>query len=130
MLVRSGIILIKYWFSVSDEEQERRFRQRIDDPRRALEAQPDGHRVARRGGSSTRGPRTRSSAIPTSKQSPWFVVNSDDKKRARLNVISHLLKQIAYEDLAPEAIELPPRQPDDGYVRPPMNEQTFVAEVF
>ena len=64
------------------------------------------------------------------KQSPWFVVNSDDKKRARLNVISHLLKQIHYEEVAPETIELPPRQPDDGYIRPPMSEQTFVPEVF
>ena len=64
------------------------------------------------------------------KQSPWFVVNSDDKKRARLNVISHLLMQIAYQDVAPEMIELPPRQPDDGYIRPPMNEQTFVPEVY
>jgi hypothetical protein len=60
------------------------------------------------------------------KQSPWWVVQSDDKKRARLNTISHLLTMIPYEDLTPEKIVLPPRQPDQGYVRPPMSDQTFV----
>ena len=63
-------------------------------------------------------------------EAPWFVVQSDDKKRARLNVISHLLAQIPYEDLTPEPIKLPRRQRDDGYVRPPMTEQTFVPELF
>jgi hypothetical protein len=64
------------------------------------------------------------------KQAPWHVVNSDNKRRARLNVISHLLSQIPYEDLTPEEIELPPRQDDVGYVRPPLTDQTFVPERF
>ena len=64
------------------------------------------------------------------KQAPWYVVDADDKRRARLNGIPHLLSLIPYEDLTPEPIELPPRQPDEGYVRPPMTEQTFVPEVY
>jgi hypothetical protein len=64
------------------------------------------------------------------KQAPWFVVNADSKKRARLNCISHLLSQIPYEDLTPKPMELPPRGPDKGYVRPPLSEQTFVPEVY
>ncbi len=88
MLVRSGIILIKYWFSVSDEEQERRFQERINDPTQALEAQPDGPRVARRAGSTTRGRRTRCSRYTDTKQAPWCVVDADDKRRARLNCIT------------------------------------------
>ena len=61
-------------------------------------------------------------------QSPWYVVNADDKKRARLNCISHLLSKIPYEDLTPETMVLPPRQEDSGYVRPPMSDQTFVPD--
>jgi hypothetical protein len=64
------------------------------------------------------------------RQAPWYVVNGDDKRRARLNLIAHLLSLIPYQDLTPEPIQLPPRQPDKGYVRPPMDEQTFVPEVF
>jgi hypothetical protein len=64
------------------------------------------------------------------KQAPWYVVNGDDKKRARLNVIHHLLSLIPYEDLTPEPIALPPRQRDSGYVRPPITDQTFVPEVY
>jgi polyphosphate kinase 2 len=129
MLVRSGIILIKYWFSVSNEEQERRFRQRMDDPRRRWKLSPMDIESRSRWVEYSRA-KDENFRYTDTKQSPWFVVNSDDKKRARLNVISHLLMQIAYEDVAPETIELPPRQPDDGYIRPPMNEQTFVPEVF
>ena len=120
MLVRSGIILIKYWFSVSDEEQERRFQARIDDPTQALEAQPDGPASRASAGWSTPTPRTRCSSYTDIKQAPWYVVNADDKKRARLNCIHHLLSLIPYEDLTPEPIELPPRQRDTGYVRPPI----------
>ena len=64
------------------------------------------------------------------KQSPWYVVNSDDKRRARLNCINHLLSIIPYEDLTPEKIKLPPRQDDIGYVRPPMSDQTFIPEKY
>ena len=129
MLVRSGIILIKYWFSVSDEEQERRFQQRIDDPTRRWKLSPmDLHSRLRWVEYSIA--KDEMFKYTDTKQCPWWVVNSDDKKRARLNCISHLLSQIPYEDLTPEPIELPPRQSDLGYVRPPITDQTFVPEVY
>ena len=119
MLVRSGILLVKYWFSVSDEEQERRFQDPHRRPDQALEAQPDGPPVARPLGGVLAGQGRDVRATRTSKQAPWYVVEADDKRRARLNCIRHLLSLIPYGDLTPEAIELPPRQPDRGYVRPP-----------
>jgi hypothetical protein len=64
------------------------------------------------------------------KQAPWWVVRSDDKKRAHLNVISHLMSQVAYEDLTPEPVTLPPRQVQTGYVRPPITDQTFIPEIY
>ena len=127
MLVRSGIILIKYWFSVSDEEQERRFRQRIQDPTRRWKLSPMDLESRTRWVEYSRA-KDENFRYTDTKQAPWFVVNSDDKKRARLNVISHLLSLIPYEDVMPEPIALPPRQPDDGYIRPPMSEQTFIPE--
>ncbi|TMF35699.1 MAG: polyphosphate kinase 2 [Chloroflexi bacterium] len=129
MLVRSGIILIKYWFSVSDEEQERRFRQRIEDPTRRWKLSPMDLESRTRWVEYSRA-KDESFRYTDTKQAPWYVVNSDDKKRARLNVIRHLLDLIPYEEVAPETIELPPRQPDDGYIRPPLNEQTFVPELY
>ena len=69
-------------------------------------------------------------AYTDTKQSPWYVVNADDKKRARLNCISHLLSMIPYEDLTPEPLKLPPRQQDTGYVRPPITDQTFVPDLY
>jgi len=129
MLVRSGIILIKYWFSVSDEEQERRFRQRIEDPRRRWKLSPMDLESRTRWVEYSRA-KDENFRYTDTKQAPWYVVNSDDKKRARLNVIRHLLNLIPYEEVAPETIELPPRQPDDGYIRPPLNEQTFVPELY
>ncbi len=129
MLVRSGIILIKYWFSVSDEEQERRFRQRIEDPTRRWKLSPMDLESRTRWVEYSRA-KDENFRYTDTKQAPWYVVNSDDKKRARLNVIRHLLDLIPYEEVAPETIELPPRQPDDGYIRPPLNEQTFVPELY
>jgi hypothetical protein len=64
------------------------------------------------------------------KQAPWYVVDADDKRRARLNCIAHLLSVVKYKDLTPQPIKLPPRQKDDGYVRPPMSDQTFVPKVY
>jgi polyphosphate kinase 2 len=127
MLVRSGVKLIKYWFSVSDEEQERRFRQRIQDPTRRWKLSPMDVQSRSKWVEYSRAKDEmfRYTDFP---QAPWFVVNSDDKKRARLNVISHLLSQIPYKDLTPKPIKLPRRQKDDGYVRPPMGDQTFVPE--
>jgi len=129
MLVRSGIILIKYWFSVSDEEQERRFQARIDDK-------------SKRWKLSGMDLESRAKWVEFSKakdimfdhtdikQAPWYVVNSEDKKRARLNVISHLLSMIPYEDRTLGPVELPPRQADSGYIRPPISEQTFVPDAY
>jgi polyphosphate kinase 2 len=129
MLVREGIVLIKYWFSVSDAEQERRFQARLDDPTKRWKLSPMDLQSRARWVeySKAKDDMFRHTDI---RQAPWYVVNGDDKRRARLNLITHLLSLIPYEDLTPESIALPPRQPDKGYVRPPMEEQTFVPEVF
>jgi polyphosphate kinase 2 len=129
MLVRSGIVLIKYWFSVSDEEQERRFQARIDNPTKRWKLSPmdlasRSHWVDYSIAKDTM------FKFTDIKQAPWWVVNSDDKKRARLNAIHHLLSLIPYEDLTPEKLILPPRQKDLAYVRPPITDQTFVPEVY
>lgn len=129
MLVRSGIILIKYWFSVSDQEQERRFAQRIDDPTRRWKLSPMDLESRSRWVEYSRA-KDEMFKFTDIKQAPWWVVQSDDKKRARLNTIAHFLSVIPYEDLTPDPIILPPRQPDQGYVRPPMTDQTFVPEIY
>jgi polyphosphate kinase 2 len=129
MLVRSGIILIKYWFSVSDAEQERRFQGRLDDPTKRWKLSPMDVESRARWLDYSKA-KDEMFAHTDFKQAPWWVVRSDDKKRARLNVIAHLLSQVRYEDLTPEPIFLPPRQKDTGYVRPPMSDQTFIPEPF
>ncbi len=129
MLVRSGIILIKYWFSVSDAEQERRFQARLDDPTKRWKLSPMDVESRARWLDYSKA-KDEMFAHTDFKQAPWWVVRSDDKKRAHLNVITHLLGQVAYEDLTPEPIVLPPRQKDTGYVRPPMSDQTFIPEPF
>ncbi len=129
MLVRSGIILIKYWFSVSDEEQERRFQGRIHDPTKRWKLSPMDLKSRAKWVEYSRA-KDEMFAHTDIKQAPWYVVNADDKKRARLNCISHLLSMIPYEDLTPEPIELPLRQADVGYVRPPITDQTFVPEKY
>jgi polyphosphate kinase 2 len=129
MLVRSGIVLLKYWFSVSDAEQERRFQARIKDPTKRWKLSPMDLMSRTRWVeySMAKDEMFRHTDI---KQAPWYVVNADDKKRARLNFIHHLLSLIPYEDLTPEPMVLPPREPDRGYVRPPMDEQTFIPDVY
>ena len=129
MLVRSGIILIKYWFSVSDAEQERRFQARLDDPTKRWKLSPMDVESRARWLDYSKA-KDEMFAHTDFKQAPWWVVRSDDKKRAHLNVITHLLSQVPYEDLTPEPIVLPPRQKDTGYVRPPMSDQTFLPEPF
>jgi polyphosphate kinase 2 len=129
MLVRSGIVLIKYWFSVSDEEQEHRFQARLDDPTKRWKLSPMDLESRSRWIEYSRA-KDEMFKYTDIKQAPWWVVNSDVKKRARLNCITHLLSMIPYQDLTPEPIELPPRQDDIGYVRPPMDDQTFVPEKF
>jgi len=129
MLMRSGIILIKYWFSVSDEEQEKRFQARIDDPTKRWKLSPMDLESRSRWVEYSRA-KDVMFAHTDIKQAPWWVVEADEKKRARLNCISHFLDQIPYEDLTPEPIELPPRQQDSGYVRPPMGDQSFVPDLY
>jgi polyphosphate kinase 2 len=129
MLVRSGIILLKYWFSVSDAEQERRFQDRLNDPTKRWKLSPMDVESRSRWMDYSKA-KDEMFAHTDIKQAPWWVVRSDNKKRARLNVITHLLSVIPYEDLTPEPITLPERQKDTGYVRPPMEDQTFIPEPF
>lgn len=129
MLVRSGIILIKYWFSVSDREQELRFQSRIDDPTKRWKLSPMDLNSRARWVEYSKA-KDQMFAHTDIKQAPWYVVNADNKKCARLNCIRHLLSLIPYEDLTPEPIVLPPRQQEGGYVRPPITDQTFVPEIY
>ncbi|MEO1591988.1 MAG: polyphosphate kinase 2 [Cyanobacteria bacterium J06632_22] len=127
MLQRSGIILIKYWFSVSDDEQERRFQDRIDDPAKRWKLSPMDLEARARWVEYSKA-KDDMFAMTDTTRSPWYVVDADSKKRARLNCISHLLDQIPYEDLTPEPIVLPKRQKAISYERPPIENQTFVPE--
>jgi polyphosphate kinase 2 len=129
MLVRSGIILIKYWFSVSDEEQERRFQSRLQEPHKRWKLSPMDLESRSRWLEYSKA-KDEMFAHTDIKQAPWFVVNSDIKKHARLNCIAHLLSMIPYKDLTPEPIELPKRTASTGYVRPPITDQTFVPEIY
>ena len=129
MLVRSGIIVIKYWFSVSDAEQERRFQSRISDPVKRWKLSPVDVQGRSRWVDFSKAKDTLF-AHTDIKQAPWYVVDADSKKAARLNCISHLLSLIPYETVPWEDVELPERQSGVGYVRPPMTDQTFVPEVY
>lgn len=129
MLVRSGIILIKYWFSVSDEEQEKRFQARIDDPTKRWKLSPMDLKSRERWVDYSKA-KDEMFNYTDIKQAPWYVVPADNKKRARLNCISHLLSLIPYKDLTPDPIELPPRRKHDNYIRSPFSDQTFVPEKF
>jgi len=129
MLVRSGIILIKYWFSVSDHEQEYRFRERNEDPVKRWKLSPMDLESRRRWVEYSKA-KDRMFAITDTKQAPWFVVNADVKRHARLNCIHHLLSMIPYQDLTPGTIELTPLPDASGYIRPPITDQTFVPEIY
>ena len=129
MLIRSGIILIKYWFSVSDEEQERRFEARIQEPTKRWKLSPMDLESRSRWMEYSKAKDVMFKHTDT-KQSPWWVVDADNKRQARLNCISHLLSIVPYKDLTPKPIELPTRQDNTGYVRPPMTDQTFVPEIY
>ena len=127
MLIRSGIILIKYWFSVSDEVQERRFLDRVGDPRKRWKLSDMDLESRKRWVEFSKAKDVMFEHTDTP-DVPWFVVNADDKKRARLNCISHFLTVIPYAqpDLGP--LEIPVRQDDTGYVRPPITHQRFVPD--
>ena len=129
MLVRSGIILIKYWFSVSDEEQEKRFQSRLLEPHKRWKLSPMDLESRTRWLDYSKA-KDQMFAHTDIKQAPWFVVNADDKRLARLNCIAHFLTMIPYEDLTPEPIALPERAEGVGYVRPPMSDQTFVPQTY
>lgn len=129
MLVRSGIILIKYWFSVSDEEQENRFQSRMEEPHKRWKLSPMDLESRSRWVEYSKA-KDQMFSHTDIKQAPWYVVKSDNKKYARINCISHLLSLIPYEDLTPEPINLPDREEGIGYVRPPMGDQTFIPDTF
>ncbi len=129
MLVRSGIILIKYWFSVSDEEQEKRFQSRLLEPHKRWKLSPMDLQSRAKWVEFSRA-KDDMFAHTDIKQAPWYVVKSDVKRLARLNCIKHLLTIIPHKDLTPEPIKLPKRQSGEGYVRPPMSDQTFVPEYY
>ena len=127
LLVEDGIVLLKYWFSVSDEEQERRFRSRIDDPMRRWKL--SGTDLLSRSHwvdfSRAKDEMFVHTDIP---EAPWYVVEADDKPRARVNCIAHLLSLIPYEPRGAERIRMPARQSDEGYVRPPRDTNTYVPD--
>ncbi len=125
MLVRSGITLIKYWFSVSDEEQEKRFQSRLLEPHKRWKLSPMDLESRKRWVEYSKA-KDQMFAHTDIKQAPWYVVDADDKRHARLNCIRHFLSMIPYEDRTPEPITLPERTDAVGYVRPPISDQTFV----
>ncbi len=129
MLQRSGIVLIKYWFSVSDEEQEKRFQERINDPTKRWKLSPMDIEARARWVEYSKAKDDMFAATDTTR-APWNVVEADDKKRARLNCMSHLLSQIDYEDLTPPPLELPKRQKKIDYERPPLETQNFVPDQY
>ena len=129
MLVRSGIILNKYWFSVSDEVQEKRFQARNHDPVRRWKLSPMDMESRAKWVEFSKA-KDRMFAVTDIKQAPWYVVNADNKKIARLNCIHHLLEMINYRDLTPEPVKMPPIPDSSIYVRPPITDQTFVPEIF
>jgi polyphosphate kinase 2 len=127
-LVRSGIQVVKYWFSVSDEEQEKRFQSRLDHPTKRWKLSPMDLESRVRWMEYSRA-KDEMFKVTDIKQAPWFVVRADQKRNARLNCISHLLSQMEYREVKHKAIILPARQDDTGYVRPPESDQTFVPEI-
>jgi len=129
MLIRSGIIIIKYWFSVSDSEQENRFQDRIKDPTKRWKISPMDIESRDKWVEYSMA-KDKMFSFTDTKQSPWYVVHADDKQRARLNCIDHLLSLIPYKDLTPKPFKLPPLEHDVAYVRPPVTDQTFVPEKY
>jgi polyphosphate kinase 2 len=129
LLVRSGMILVKYWFSVSDEEQERRFQERIANPEKRWKLSPMDLESRTRWADYSRAKDTMfvHTDTPTS---PWWVVNADDKKRARLNCIAHLLSTIPYRDVTSSPVVALPERPRDDYRRPKLTHSSFVPEPY
>lgn len=129
LLIRSGIILLKYWFSVSDEEQERRFHERAGNPARRWKLSEMDIQAREKWieFSMAKDEMLRHTDI---KQAPWYTVEADDKRRARLNCIAHILSMVPYDDTIPPPLKLPPRRlADERYVRPPKSDQNIVPDV-
>jgi polyphosphate kinase 2 len=129
MLVRSGIQLIKYWFSISDEEQHLRFLGRIHDPLRQWKLSPMDLESRRRWEEYTKAKEVMLERTHIA-EAPWWVVQADNKKTARLNCIHHLLQQMPYEEIKRPSIELPERIRHEDYVRHPVDERLFVPEIY
>jgi polyphosphate kinase len=129
LLVESGILLLKYWFSVSDEEQESRFQERMRNPIKRWKLSPMDLE-SRKHWVEYSMAKDMMLAKTDTKFAPWFVVDADNKKTARLNCIGHILRAIPYEVLGPTQLDLPPRQPNTGYKRPPKRSQRFVPKVY
>jgi polyphosphate kinase 2 len=129
MLIRSGIIILKYWFSISEEEQEKRFQERIKNPTKQWKFSKMDIQSRDKWVEYSKAKDEMFSYTDT-KISPWYVVDTDDKRKARLMTIRHILETIPYKDVAPEPMDLPPRKKQKGYVRPPMQEQTFVENYY
>ncbi|HUG87075.1 MAG TPA: polyphosphate kinase 2 [Euzebya sp.] len=127
MLIADGILLRKYWFSVSDAEQEIRFRSRLEDPMRRWKLSPmDLQSISRwEDYSRAKDQMLIHTDIP---EAPWYVVDSDDKRTARINMMAHLLSTVPYRYIEPPPLELPPRPPSSGYQRPPRDTQTYVPD--
>ncbi len=127
LLIEDGIILVKYWFSVSDDEQERRFQARLDDPLKRWKLSPvdleSRHQWVEY--SRAKDVMFEYTDVP---ESPWYVVEADDKRCARVNCIAHLLSVVPYEDVFEKKVKLPPRQDDTGYVRPPPDKYHHVPD--
>lgn len=128
LLIRSGIRLIKYWFSVSDEEQEKRFQDRMNNVTKRWKLSPMDLESRKHWADYSRA-KDEMFAITDTKHAPWYVVNAENKEAARLNVIRHLLSMFAYRDLTPKPIPLPPIL-KSKYVRPPIQEQNFIPEIY
>lgn len=129
MLMYSGTILIKYWFSVSEMEQEKRFRSRIKHPTKRWKLSPMDLESRKKYVDFSMA-KDEMFAYTDTKICPWYTVDADNKKLSRLNCIHHLLSTIPYKDLTPAPIELPPRNDNRGYVRPPIEEITYVPKVY
>jgi polyphosphate kinase 2 len=129
MLVRDGIILLKYWFSVSPEEQEKRFQERATDPTKRWKLS-DMDLAERDKFVDYSRAKDETFFYTDIEEAPWHVVLSDDKRKARLNCIHHILTSISHEDLRPPEVALPPRAKPEPYERPPRDEQHFVAEQY
>ncbi len=128
MLIRSGTRLIKYWFSVSDEEQEHRFQDRMNNPTKRWKLSPMDMESRKHWADYSRA-KDEMFAVTDTKLAPWYVVNAENKEAARLNVIRHLLSLFAYRDLTPKPMPLPPIG-KSKYVRPPIQEQNFIPEAY